>query len=294
MPAGERGEGESRRRLSGSHPRSRFPALLQSPLTDSNRRPPPYHALRSATGRNPPTERRAVGHRHRPMARRLGGSLHVPERPPRPADHASPKRQFGPFRRCALRPRSSSASPVLPAQPVTRLTRHCLSSWRETRRRGSSLPPALRTISSRLGSAAKCSTLLRHRPRSSVHLQVRRSLSRSPPLRLRGRRRMLVGVAGNGNSGCASPVHHEDGLWRPSAQSRIRTKRLGKPNLLNNRTLRRRIRLTGLLRKKPWKRGFFYAWRFAGDSLGPLIAASSRISTVVAASSQRCPTRKER
>ncbi len=29
---------------------------------------------------------------------------------------------------------------------------------------------------------------------------------------------MLVGVAGNGNSGCASPVHHKDGLWRPSAQ----------------------------------------------------------------------------
>ena len=28
-------------------------ASLQSPLTDSNRRPPPYHALRSATGRNP-------------------------------------------------------------------------------------------------------------------------------------------------------------------------------------------------------------------------------------------------
>src|SRR5687768_5068342 len=26
---------------------------LQSPLTDSNRRPPPYHALRSATDRNP-------------------------------------------------------------------------------------------------------------------------------------------------------------------------------------------------------------------------------------------------
>jgi len=30
-----------------------FPGLLQSHSTDSNRRPPPYHALRSATGRNP-------------------------------------------------------------------------------------------------------------------------------------------------------------------------------------------------------------------------------------------------
>jgi hypothetical protein len=30
-----------------------FAALLQSPLTDSNRRPPPYHALRAAPGRNP-------------------------------------------------------------------------------------------------------------------------------------------------------------------------------------------------------------------------------------------------
>ena len=29
-----------------------------------------------------------------------------------------------------------------------------------------------------------------------------------------------------------------------------------------------RIRLTGLLRKKPWKRGFFYGYRFAGDSSG--------------------------
>ncbi len=62
---------------------------------------------------------------------------------------------------------------------------------------------------------------------------------------------MLVGVAGNGNSGCASPVHHEDGLWRPSAQSRMRTKRLGKPNLLNNRTLRRRIRLIWPAKGKP-------------------------------------------
>jgi hypothetical protein len=26
---------------------------FKSPLTDSNRRPPPYHALQSATGRNP-------------------------------------------------------------------------------------------------------------------------------------------------------------------------------------------------------------------------------------------------
>jgi hypothetical protein len=29
-----------------------------------------------------------------------------------------------------------------------------------------------------------------------------------------------------------------------------------------------RIRLTGLLRKKPWQRGFFYACRLAGDSSG--------------------------
>ena len=29
-----------------------IPVLERSPLTDSNRRPPPYHALRSATGRN--------------------------------------------------------------------------------------------------------------------------------------------------------------------------------------------------------------------------------------------------
>jgi len=31
----------------------RCAALLQSPLTDSNRRPPPYHAVRIATGCNP-------------------------------------------------------------------------------------------------------------------------------------------------------------------------------------------------------------------------------------------------
>jgi hypothetical protein len=30
-----------------------FAATLQSPLTDSNRRPPPYHIAVSATGRNP-------------------------------------------------------------------------------------------------------------------------------------------------------------------------------------------------------------------------------------------------
>lgn len=70
---------------------------------------------------------------------------------------------------------------------------------------------------------------------------------------------MLVGVAGNGNSGCASPVHHEDGPWRPSAQSRIRTKRLCKPNPRNKRTLRRRIRLRGLLRKSPALAGLFYS-----------------------------------
>src|SRR5438132_10912509 len=29
-----------------------FAGLLQSPLTDSNRRPPPYHALQTATGRS--------------------------------------------------------------------------------------------------------------------------------------------------------------------------------------------------------------------------------------------------
>jgi hypothetical protein len=29
-----------------------------------------------------------------------------------------------------------------------------------------------------------------------------------------------------------------------------------------------RIRLTGLLRKKPWKRGFFYACCFTGESSG--------------------------
>ena len=32
--------------------KQRFARLLQSPLTDSNRRPPPHHALRSATSRN--------------------------------------------------------------------------------------------------------------------------------------------------------------------------------------------------------------------------------------------------
>src|SRR2546430_7550007 len=31
---------------------SRVGGLLQSPLTDSNRRPPPYHALQTATGRS--------------------------------------------------------------------------------------------------------------------------------------------------------------------------------------------------------------------------------------------------
>jgi hypothetical protein len=31
----------------------RFARLLQSPLTDSNRRPPPYHGTPHATGRNP-------------------------------------------------------------------------------------------------------------------------------------------------------------------------------------------------------------------------------------------------
>ena len=33
--------------------KARFPDLLQSPLTDSNRRPPPYHGTTQATGRNP-------------------------------------------------------------------------------------------------------------------------------------------------------------------------------------------------------------------------------------------------
>src|SRR5918994_5231060 len=32
--------------------KSRFAGLLQSPLTDSNRRPPPYHGASTATGRN--------------------------------------------------------------------------------------------------------------------------------------------------------------------------------------------------------------------------------------------------
>jgi hypothetical protein len=32
-----------------------------------------------------------------------------------------------------------------------------------------------------------------------------------------------VGVPGNGNRGRASPVHHEHGVWRPSAGSRIDT-----------------------------------------------------------------------
>src|SRR5215203_4873401 len=37
-----------------SRPRKpRFSRLLQSPLTDSNRRPPPYHGTTKATGRNP-------------------------------------------------------------------------------------------------------------------------------------------------------------------------------------------------------------------------------------------------
>jgi hypothetical protein len=39
-----------------------------------------------------------------------------------------------------------------------------------------------------------------------------------------------------------------------------------------------RIRLTGLLRKKPWKRGFFYACDFAGDSLGSLSAGEPAVS----------------
>jgi hypothetical protein len=30
--------------------KSRYAGLLQSPLTDSNRRPPPYHAIQTATG----------------------------------------------------------------------------------------------------------------------------------------------------------------------------------------------------------------------------------------------------
>jgi hypothetical protein len=30
-----------------------FAGILQSPLTDSNRRPPPYHGLDAASGRNP-------------------------------------------------------------------------------------------------------------------------------------------------------------------------------------------------------------------------------------------------
>jgi hypothetical protein len=38
---------------SGRKEKRRFAALLQSPLTDSNRRPPPYHGTLAATGRNP-------------------------------------------------------------------------------------------------------------------------------------------------------------------------------------------------------------------------------------------------
>jgi len=49
-----------------------------------------------------------------------------------------------------------------------------------------------------------------------------------------------------------------------------------------------RIRLTGLLRKKPWQRGFFYGCRFAGDWLvNRLIRTVGLAPDEVAAMSER-------
>src|SRR5205823_459243 len=47
-----RGLNGHERRLN-TYGKRRRAGRLESPLTDSNRRPPPYHALLSATGRNP-------------------------------------------------------------------------------------------------------------------------------------------------------------------------------------------------------------------------------------------------
>jgi hypothetical protein len=43
----------SARSSNRQHQSADLQALYRSPLTDSSRRPPPYHALRTATGRNP-------------------------------------------------------------------------------------------------------------------------------------------------------------------------------------------------------------------------------------------------
>ena len=74
-----------------------------------------------------------------------------------------------------------------------------------------------------------------------------------------------VDVADNDNDSHASPVHHGHTIWRHFANRRCKQKRMVEPKPRGGWVQGRRIRLTGLLQKKPWKRGFFYACRFTGD-----------------------------
>ena len=116
-------------------------------------------------------ERRAVRHHHRPMARRLGRSLHVPERPPRPADHASRERQSGPVRRCALRPQARPHRPPFRRSPLPGLRGTvCRAGARRGAVGGLCHRHRARLL---LGSARLPGVppLLRHRPRSSLHPQ---------------------------------------------------------------------------------------------------------------------------
>jgi hypothetical protein len=66
-------------------------------------------------------------------------------------------------------------------------------------------------------------------------------------------------ASASGNRGRASPVHHEQGVWRRSAGLRITRNRLVKPTPPVRRLVGRRIRLRGLLRETLQFAGFSYS-----------------------------------
>jgi hypothetical protein len=119
----------------GSRPRLR--AFSRSPLTDSNRRPPPYHFGVTATGRNPPQRFRldfaALGaaafangcHWLRPL-----GSTNAPSRNRHRASHVHRRRQCVEKRDLLVRQRRPRLLDHLcwregPSRPVSALDRRC-------------------------------------------------------------------------------------------------------------------------------------------------------------------------
>jgi hypothetical protein len=117
-----------------------FPAFLQSPLTDSSRRPPPYHALRSGCGGLPPVADRPISagfgpapfatgcHRLRPL-----GSINAPYLLaellwehvfPAPTSTCLRHEPFaverGSTRRSAMTPSTSSRTPSIVTAPQRR------------------------------------------------------------------------------------------------------------------------------------------------------------------------------